>query len=279
MTKRKPIRVFEGTAQPHEAFWRLIDAAESESGEAEIEFYGYISEYSWWDDDVTPAKFKADLINIGKGGPVTVRINSGGGEVYAASTIRAMLMDYPGKVTARIDGLCASAATLVAMAGDVVKMQDSGYFMIHDPSVFTWGNEADLQEAIDFLAKIKDGIVDAYVNKTKMEPEKLAQMMKATTWMTAKQAHELGFVDEVISAGAKDFSPVKNAAVMNCLQDYANVPPELLTSEPEQAIAEEEETPGPSNADEVVEPTRKGFDEREVQSLRNYVNVFRKGAK
>ncbi|HWR66077.1 MAG TPA: head maturation protease, ClpP-related [Bellilinea sp.] len=279
MNKRKPMRVFEGSAQPYEAFWRLTDATESESGEAEIEFYGYISEYSWWDDDVTPAKFKADLINIGKGGPVTVRINSGGGEVYAASVIRAMLMDYPGKVTARIDGLCASAATLVAMAGDVVKMQDSGYFMIHDPSVLTWGNEEELQEAIDFLAKIKEGLVDAYVNKTKMEPEKLAQMMKDTTWMTAKQAHEMGFVDEVITVGAKDFMQGTAAGVMNCLRDYANVPPELLASEMEPAIAEEEKTPDPSDAGEVVEPSRKGFDEREVKSLRNYVNVFRKGAK
>ena len=129
---KKPMRVLEGSAKPYEPFWRVVDAAESESGEPEIEFYGYISEYSWWDDDITPAKFKADLLNIGKGGPVTVRINSGGGEVYAASAIRAMIVDYPGQVTTRIDGLCASAATLVAMAGDVVKMQDSAYFMIHE---------------------------------------------------------------------------------------------------------------------------------------------------
>lgn len=264
---KKPMRVFEGTMAPHEPFWRLINADESETGEPEIEFYGYISEYSWWEDDISPAKFKADLLNLGKGGPVTVRINSGGGEVYAASVIRAMLMDYPGRVTSRIDGLCASAATLVAMAGDVVKMQDSGFFMIHDPWVSTWGTAEELKDTVKFLETIKQGIIESYQSKTTLGFEQLDRMMKAETWMTAQEAREMGFVDEVITSPAKKINPAQSAAVMNCLRTYMNVPPALLSSERGLAFTENLRTTG-----DLL--TREEIIEREAQSLRDYLNVF-----
>ena len=265
---KQPIRVLEGSAKPYEPFWRVVDAAESESGEPEIEFYGYISEFSWFDDDITPAKFKADLLNIGKGGPVTVRINSVGGEVYAASAIRAMIVDCPGKVTTRIDGLCASAATLVAMAGDMVKMQDSAYFMIHEPWMMTWGSVDELKTAVEMLKTIRQGIVETYQNKTKLEPEQLAKMMAAETWMTGQKAKELGFVDEVITGSSKSFDRLQNAAILNALRDYTNVPPDLLkTSEPDPAIAEETLQNPPDEGEDVDT-------EREAKSLRDYLDIF-----
>ena len=230
---RNPLRVFEGNAKPYEPFWRLVDAAESDSGEPEMEFYGYISEYSWFDDDITPKKFKNDLNRLGNGGPVTIQINSGGGEVFAASVIRSIIVDYPGRVTSRIDGLCASAATFVALAANIVRMQDTAYFMIHDPSTIAWGTLEELKKTVDFLKEIKSGLVDAYQGKTKLDPEKLSRMMTDETWMTAKEARELGFIDEVISApgkqngGNQEGKAANIAAITNAISTYQHVPEAL----------------------------------------------------
>lgn len=281
---KKPIRITEGSAKPFEPFWTVQNAEESESGEPEILFYGDISEYSWFGDEVTPAKFKADLDALGQGGPVTIRIHSTGGDVWAASAIRAMIMDYPGRVTTRIDGICASAATYVAMAGDVVKMQDSGTFMIHDPWTVAWGNVDDLKAAIDLLKTVKEGIVQAYQNKTHLETDKLAKMMSDVTWMTAQKAQELGFVDEVVSAPAKGIN-LQNTAILNHLRDYDNVPTELLdmlkpnevvpveaeTSETVETVAIEETEGG-----DPILPAESGADalSQDAQKLRDYLDVF-----
>jgi ATP-dependent Clp protease, protease subunit len=239
-----PIRVFEGEQRPHEPFWRFVDAAEAESGEPELEFYGYISEYSWFGDEITPALFKDQLYKFGNSGPVTVRMNSGGGDVIAASVIRSIIMDYPGRVTVRIDGLCASAATFVAIAGDVVKMQDTGFFMIHDPLALVWGNIEELKKALDLLKTVKDGIIDAYQVRTDLGTEKLGKMMTDETWMTAVEAKAFGFVDEVVSNSQKKAVYRPGAqAVLNALTNYRNVPDalsELLQSDPvknQQAVA------------------------------------------
>ena len=241
---RKPVRVLEGNARPFEPFWRVVDEAGSESGEAEIEFYGYISEYSWFDDDITPARFKSDLAKL-EGRPVTVRIHSGGGDVFAASTIRAMLMDYPGRVTTRIDGLCASAATYVAMAGDRVLMQDSAFFMIHNPAAMAYGTEQDLKDAIKLLKKVKDGIVQTYQGKTRMEAEQISKMMDATTWMTAQEAQALGFVDEIVTerSGARN-ERMRMVGILNCLEGA----PEAVVKafEVEDGADEVEPSPLPS---------------------------------
>jgi ATP-dependent Clp protease protease subunit len=284
----KPIRVIEGSAKPFEPFWLLRNADESDSGEPEIEFYGAISEYSWWEDDVTPAKFKADLNNLGQGGPITIRIHSGGGDVFAASAIRAMIMDYPGRVTARIDGLCASAATYVAMAGDRVLMQDSAFFMIHDPWTIAWGGVDELKSAISLLKTVKAGIIETYQSKTNLETEKLAKMMADETWMTAQQAQEMGFVDEVISAPAKTFDAGRNMAILNCLSNYERVPEALLAIEEQQEPGEPTETnvaeeAAASEAAEPVaeetepadpEPDPVELDAAEAQKLRDYLEIF-----
>lgn len=253
---KKPLRLFEGNHQPYEPFWRLIDAAKSESGEPEIEFYGYISEYSWFDDDITPQRFKRDLNQIGQGGPVTIRIHSGGGDVFAASAIRAMIMDYQGRVTTRIDGLCASAATYVAMAGDVVKMQDSAFMMIHDPWTIAMGGVDEMKAAIELLETIKDGIIEAYQSKTDLATDTLAKMMADKTWITAQEALKLGFVDEVITTPAKALAGLQNVAVLNCLREYAKVPAELLArleAESDEEIEQTDTEPGEETTMDVPE--------------------------
>lgn len=233
---KNPIRCFDGQAKPHEAFWTVRDAAET-GGEPEMEFYGYISEYSWFEDDITPKKFRDDLYAAGKGGPITIRINSGGGDVIAASMIRAFLLDYPGHVTTRVDGLAASAAVAVAMSGKTVKIQDTAYMMIHDPAYavfFAMLNIETLTQWLEALKTFKAGILDAYAAKTTLSREKISKMMTAETWMSASEAVEWGFADQVIGGtegekgqGGKG-EKVTNWAVVNALKGFENVPVGLM---------------------------------------------------
>jgi ATP-dependent Clp protease, protease subunit len=233
---RKPIRCFDGNGRPYEPFWSFRDAAQSESGETEIEFYGPISEFSWWGDEVTPKMFKEQLYANGKNGPVTVRLNSPGGDLIAASVIRATMLDYPGRVTVKVDGLAASAAVMVALGGDVIKMQAYAYMMIHEAAVGLLGyfNVADLKGMIDDLKTINAGIIEAYTARTKMDPDKLGKMMADETWMTAGEAVGYGFADEVITGTSKATASVMNFA--NVLQSqYVNTPRVLLPSMQPQA--------------------------------------------
>jgi ATP-dependent Clp protease protease subunit len=225
---KQPVRLFEGDGKPFTPFWKVVDEEASESGQAEIQFYGPISEFSWWGDEVTPGLFKAELDRLG-GKPVTVRIHSAGGDVFAASAIRAMMMDYPGVVTTRIDGLCASAATYVAMAGDTVKMQDSAFFMVHDPWSIVMGSADELKTAARVLETVKKGIVETYQGKTGLEASVLDRWMSKETWFTAQEAKAAGFVDEVISqaSGSKGLKPLvgaENMGVANAVLDLENAP-------------------------------------------------------
>lgn len=226
----KPIRCFDGNAKPFEPFWNFRNAAQTESGETELEFYGPISEYSWFGDEVTPRMFKEQLYANGKNLPVTVRLNSPGGDLIAASVISATMRDYPGKVTVKIDGMAASAAVMVALGGDLVKIQASAYMMIHDPMVGLMGyfNLDELKAMIDDLKVIKNGIVEGYMAKTKMDAGKLSKLMNDETWMTASEAVAYGFADEVISGSSKANSLVNYANVLQ--SRYVNVPFSLRAS-------------------------------------------------
>jgi ATP-dependent Clp protease, protease subunit len=227
MTKRQPIRCFEGTAKPFEPFWRARNAAET-GADPELEFYGAISEFAWEGDEITPKLFKEDLYRIGNGGPITLRVNSPGGDVIAASMIHTFIKDYPGKVTARIDGLAASAAVLVAMSASQIKIQDSAFMMIHDPSIVVFLASLDIalmKSWLGMLETIKTSIVDTYVAKTGISQARIEKMMSDETWMTANQAVNFGFADEVIGGG----DPKQmNIAFTNALSSYHNVPPALL---------------------------------------------------
>lgn len=226
MPKREPLRLFAGNAKPYEPFWVFRNA--TDGSEAELEFYGPISEYSWWGDEITPKKFKEDLNKYGAGGPITIRMNSGGGDVIAASVIKSILMEYPGQVTVMIDGLAASAATVVAMAGDIINIHDSAYFMIHDPSTWVWGTIDEIKQVLDVLKTIKEGIIDVYNKRTELGIERLSRMMTDETWMTAREAHEAGFVDEVITE--KITKRAAATAQSALLQNYVHVPAPLLSA-------------------------------------------------
>lgn len=158
--------------------------------------HGTIAEESWFDDDVTPQIFK-DELNAGSG-DITVWINSPGGDCVAAAQIYNMLTQYKGNVTVKIDGIAASAASVIAMAGNMVLMSPVSMMMIHNPATVAVGDHAEMQKAIDMLAEVKESIINAYVIKTGLSRSKLSHLMDAETWMDANKAVELGFADDIV---------------------------------------------------------------------------------
>ncbi len=180
-------------------FWKWKNQAQTETAPAERILFlnGTIAEESWFDDDVTPQLFK-DELNSGTG-DITVWINSPGGDCVAAAQIYNMLTNYKGKVTVKIDGIAASAASVIAMAGDTVLVSPVSMLMIHNPATIAWGDHAQMQKAIDMLSEVKESIINAYVLKTGLSRPKLSHLMDAETWMDANKAVELGFADEIIT--------------------------------------------------------------------------------
>lgn len=132
-------------------------------------------------------------------GNVTIYINSPGGDCVAASQIYTMLMDYKGDVTVKIDGIAASAASVIAMAGTRVLMAPTAMMMIHNPATMAFGDHVDMQKAIDLLSEVKESIINAYEIKTELPRKQLAKMMDETTWMNAQKAIELGFCDAMLT--------------------------------------------------------------------------------
>ncbi len=171
-----------------------------------LELYGTIAEESWFDDDVTPRMFKDEL--IGGSGPITVWINSPGGDCVAASQIYAMLMDYKDEVMVKIDGLAASAASVIAMAGTKVLMAPTAMMMIHNPITAAFGDTADMQKAIEMLDEVKESIINAYEIKTGQSRTKLSHLMNEETWMNANKAIELGFCDGLLEDGKRQGAPI-----------------------------------------------------------------------
>lgn len=157
---------------------------------------GAIAEESWFDDDVTPRAFKAEL-ESGQG-DIVIWINSPGGDCIAASQIYSMLMDYKGSVTVKINGIAASAASVIAMAGTNILMAPTALMMIHNPLTVAIGDSEEMQKAIDMLSEVKESIINAYEIKTSLSRTRLSHLMDAETWLSANKALELGFADGIL---------------------------------------------------------------------------------
>jgi ATP-dependent Clp protease protease subunit len=146
---------------------------------------GTIAEESWFDDDVTPALFRSDLEN--GTGDITVWVNSPGGDCFAAAQIYNMLRDYKGNVTVKIDSLAASAASVIAMAGDTVLVSPVSMLMIHNPSTVAMGDTAEMEKAIEMLSEVKDSIINAYQAKTGLSrTSSRSSWMRRPGWMPAR---------------------------------------------------------------------------------------------
>lgn len=176
--------------------WKILNDADGVPADRVLELYGTIAEESWFDDDITPAMFRDELFS-GEG-PVTIFINSPGGDCFAASQIYTMLMEYKGPITVKIDGIAASAASVVAMAGTEVQMAPTSLMMIHNPATIAIGDHKDMEKAIDMLDEVKESIINAYELKSSQPRKTLSKMMDEETWMNAKKAVELGFADSLI---------------------------------------------------------------------------------
>ncbi len=182
-------------------FWKWKNQVMRNQNEEEVTerilfLNGTIAEESWFDDDVTPQLFKEEL-NQGNGN-ITVWINSPGGDCVAAAQIYNMLIDYKGDVTVKIDGIAASAASVIAMAGTNVLMSPVSMLMIHNPMTIAFGNKGEMEKAISMLDEVKESIINAYEIKTGMSRAKLSHLMDSETWMDAHKAVELGFADDIL---------------------------------------------------------------------------------
>ena len=186
-------------------FWNWI---KNEEGQRTLYFDGYIAQDSWLDDDITPKKFKAELME--SDGDISVWINSPGGDVFAASQIYNMLKEYKGKVTVKIDGLAASAASVIAMAGDEISMSPVAMLMIHNPSTLIWGEETDMVKAKEMLSEVKESIINAYEVKTNLPRNKISEMMDNETWMSSNKAVELGFADTILYGDHSENTQIDN---------------------------------------------------------------------
>ena len=194
-------------------FWNWV--RNEDTGNRTLVLNGQISDETWFGDEVTPGLFRDELQS--SEGDITVWINSPGGDVFAAAQIYNMLMEYPGNVDVRIDGIAASAASVIAMAGNKVSMSPVAMMMIHNPMTVAMGDKKVMQQAIDMLDEIKESIINAYELKTGQTRTKIAHMMDAETWFNAKKAVELGFADDILYAGDSDKKDVPEAVLFGRL--------------------------------------------------------------
>lgn len=220
-------------------FWNFV--TNEDTNETELLFNGPISEDTWFGDEITPALFRDELSKVK--GDLTVWLNSPGGDVFAASQIYTMLRNHKGKVTVKINALAASAASVVAMAGDETLIAPTAMMMIHDPACFASGNKADMEKAIELLEEVKESIINAYEEKCHLSRAKIAKMMSEETWLNAKKALQLGFVDGILFA--KDKQPAEEPA------------PEENPEETEESEEDEDTDDGGDSDDEPAEEDEK----------------------
>lgn len=180
----------------HRKFWNWV---KNEDGARTLYLDGAIAEESWLGDEVTPKQFKSELVS-GEG-DITIWINSPGGDVFAASQIYNMLMDYKGNVTVKIDGIAASAASVIAMAGGEVLMSPVSMLMIHNPMTIAIGDATEMSKAISMLEEVKESIINAYELKSSLSRARISHLMDAESWFNAKKAVELGFADDILFTG------------------------------------------------------------------------------
>ena len=213
-------------------FWNFV--ASQEGNTAELLLYGEISDYSWYGDEITPAEFNNDLKTLGAVEEITVRINSGGGDVFAAVAIYTRLKEHKAKITVKIDGWCASAATIIAMAGDTIEISVGGIFMIHDPAAGVLGyyKADELKKIADELETIKQSIVNCYMTVSDKSEEEIKSLMTDETWFTGQEAVEAGFCTAVmfteVQTEVEDAEKVIVNSIPISISGFHTVPKGLL---------------------------------------------------
>lgn len=192
-------------------FWNVMKNEEEKS--AELILYGSIGHDEDW-DDISDKAFKLDIENLGDVENITLHINSPGGSVFSAIAIANTLKNHKAKVTANIDGIAASAATIITSACDVVRMPKNAHFMIHNPMTFAYGNNQDMEKTLNMLNKVKDSIIETYLYKSNTDKETLSELMNEETWMDAETAKGYGFIDEIINEEIEE-EIIENKLIIN----------------------------------------------------------------
>lgn len=173
-------------------WWEIKNAAGDDETAAELLIYGYIGEW----DDVSSSDVVKQLKSV-TANNIVVKINSYGGSVFTAQAILSSLKRHPANITVYIDGIAASAATIIAMAGDKIIIPSNAMMMIHNPWTYAAGDADELRDIAEMMDKVRDSILAAYREKTALTDEKLIELMNDETWLSADEAVELGFADEV----------------------------------------------------------------------------------
>lgn len=194
--------------QGNKTIWNLV---KNDDKNAELMLYGDIAESFWGDTisakEVTEYLADLDVENI------NVYINSNGGVVDTAIAINNALRRHKAKVTVNIDGIAASAATLITCAGDTVRMPKNALFMIHNPSTIAMGDSEEMRKKADVLEKYKNSITETYLQKVNIDKEKLSELMDNESWLSAEEALKYGFIDEIIEN--TDIQVVENKVISN----------------------------------------------------------------
>ncbi len=183
-------------------FWEFRAAA-AEPTVGELLLYGPIGPddgMSWLFDEVTPKQFREEMDALGNISELRVSINSSGGDVFAGQAIHSMLTRHPAQVTVYVDGLAASIASIVAMAGDTIVMPRNAMMMVHNPWTVGVGDAREFRKLADTLDSIRESMVAAYQSKTGIDRPRLLNLLNAETWMTAEEAVAQGFADQVEEA-------------------------------------------------------------------------------
>jgi len=226
-------------------FWKF---AKAEAGN-ELILEGVIASESWWDDEVTPKMFRDELSQYP--GALTVRINSPGGDVSAGVSMYNMLNEHDGEVTVKVDGMAASIASLIAMAGDKIVMLPGSMMMVHNPWTFAAGNADDMEQVVEMLKKTGESMLPIYVARTGQSEEKIKELLKAETWMTAQDAVDLGFADEAIEPKTSLANALAKIGDMKSSMKSAVMQPVMSMKAEVTNVADEPEEP----VETPVEPT------------------------
>lgn len=209
-------------------FWNFI-LQQPESGEAVLSIDGEIAETSWYSDAITAAQFTKELKELGDVNNIVVRINSGGGDVFAANAIYTRLKEHKATINVKIDGWCASAATIIAMAGDTIEIPASAVFMIHNPkmSVFNYCEAKEFEKFAKELDTIKNSIVNAYCTRTGKSKEEVSKLMDEESWWTGEEAVENGFCDKLMFSNVENIVDNHKAIINKVSMDYEKLPAKI----------------------------------------------------
>lgn len=183
---------------------------------AELMIYDTIGESFVTGEGLTARSFAKDLKNAGDVKNIDVRINSVGGSVFDGQAIYSQLRNHPANVTVHVDGAALSAASVIAMAGDEIKMAENAVMMIHEPWSIAMGSASTMRKEADVLDKLRDTISSVYAARTGKDKEEIDSLLSAETWMDATEAVDMGFADSI--------TPTKKAAASAAMPDGLNVP-------------------------------------------------------